>query len=41
MYELDMLEEGLVWDMLTEKDNDNYDYPIKAGQDEFNEFLEG
>ncbi len=41
MHELDMLDMGMVWDMITEKDNNNYNYPIKAGQDEFNEFLKG
>jgi hypothetical protein len=41
MEELDSLENGMVWDMITELDNDNYKYPIKAGQKEFHEFLGG
>lgn len=39
--ELDCLSCGMVWDLLTEKNNDNYDYPIIAGQKEFNEFIGG
>ena len=41
MEELDCLESGMVWDMITERENDEYNYPIKAGQAEFNEFLGG
>lgn len=37
--ELDYLSCGMVWDMLTEQSNDDYDYPKLAGQKEFNEFL--
>ena len=37
--ELDYLSCGMVWDMLTEQSNDNREYPIVAGQKEFNEFL--
>lgn len=39
--ELDYLTCGMVWDMLTEQSNDDYDYPLVAGQKEFNEFLRG
>lgn len=37
--ELDCLSCGMVWDLIIEKDNDTYDYPIVAGQKEFNEFI--
>ncbi len=30
--ELDLLTIGIVNDMFTERDNDEYDYPIKADQ---------
>lgn len=39
--ELDSLESGMVWDMITELENDQYKYPLKAGQKEFDEFLGG
>ena len=39
--ELDILSCGMVWDMLTEKSNDSYDYPLKAGQKEYHAFLMG
>ena len=35
LYNIDF---GLVADMLTEKDNDNYDYPYKASQEDFDRF---
>jgi hypothetical protein len=41
MDELDILSCGMVWDMLTEKSNDSYDYPLKAGQKEYHAFLMG
>jgi len=41
MEELDCMESGMVWDMITERDNDNYKYPIQAGQHEFDEFIGG
>ena len=36
--ELDNIDFGLVADMLTEKDNDNYNYPYKASQEDFDKF---
>lgn len=36
--ELENMDFGLVEDMMTEKDNDNYDYPVKASQKDFNKF---
>ena len=36
--ELENIDFGLVADMLTEKDNDNYDYPYKASQEDFDRF---
>ena len=36
--ELENIDFGLVADMLTEKDNDNYDYPYKASQEDFDKF---
>ena len=36
--ELEELEFGVITDMLTEKDNDNFEYPIKATQEDFNKF---
>lgn len=36
--DLDNIDFGLVADMLTEKDNDNYDYPYKASQEDFDKF---
>ena len=41
MEELDLLESGMVWDMITESGNDSYEYPLLAGQKEFNDFLRG
>lgn len=39
--ELEEIEFGLVADMLTEKGNDNYDYPYKASQSDFDRFAKG
>ena len=36
--ELEQVEFGLVLDMLTEKGNDEYDYPYKASQKDFDNF---
>ena len=36
--ELEQVEFGLVLDMLTEKGNDEYDYPYKASQKDFDKF---
>ena len=36
--ELDNIEFGLVVDMLTEKGNDEYKYPYKASQKDFDRF---
>lgn len=36
--ELDNIDFGLVADMLTEKGNDEYKYPFKASQEDFNKF---
>lgn len=36
--ELEQIEFGLVVDMLTEKSNDEYDYPAKASQNDFDRF---
>ncbi len=41
MDELDMIECGMVWDMVTESSNDGQEYPLKAGQEQFREFLGG
>lgn len=35
---LDQLTVGFVMDMITEKSNDDYDWPIKASQDDFDKF---
>lgn len=32
LYDLDLLTIGMVNDMFTERENDEYDYPIKADQ---------
>lgn len=34
--ELDMISIGMVYDMLTESANDEYDYPQKATQEDMN-----
>lgn len=39
--ELDYLDSGMVWDVITEKNNYTCDYPLKAGQEQFREFLGG
>lgn len=36
--ELEQIDYGLVVDMLTEKGNDKYEYPIKATQQDFDKF---
>lgn len=36
--ELENMDYGLVEDMLTEKGNDEYKYPYKATQEDFNNF---
>lgn len=36
--ELEHLHYGTVVDMLTERNNDEYDYPIKATQKDFDKF---
>ena len=36
--DLEEIEYGLVMDMLIEKTNDEYTYPFKATQDDFNKF---
>lgn len=36
--ELELLTVGLVNDMYTEKNNDEYDYPIMASQEDFDRF---
>ena len=36
--ELENIEFGLVADMLTEKSNDEYNYPYKASQEDFDKF---
>lgn len=36
--ELDLLTIGMVNDMFTEKANDNFDYPYKAEQADFDKF---
>lgn len=36
--DLDLLDMGIIEDMLTESANDNYDYPYKASQEDFDNF---
>lgn len=36
--DLDLLTIGLVYDMCTEAKNDDYNYPIMAGQEDFDSF---
>ena len=36
--DLEKIDFGLVQDMLVEKDNDNYNYPYKASQEDFDRF---
>lgn len=38
MTELDLLTIGLINDMFTERENDEYDYPIKADQSAMDAF---
>lgn len=40
-WELDLLEYGMIMDMMTESLNDSVEYPLKAEQKQFNEFLGG
>ena len=35
---LDDMTMGMVYDMLTERGNDSYNYPYKASQEDFNKF---
>ena len=39
--ELDLIEYGLVIDMMTESGNDTVEYPKKATQSQFREFVGG
>ena len=36
--ELELYTMGFIYDMLTERSNDDYDYPIKATQEDFDNF---
>lgn len=36
--DLECIDYGLVEDMMIEKSNDEYDYPYKASQEDFNKF---
>lgn len=36
--DLDLLEIGMIWDMATESSNDDYDWPYKATQADFDRF---
>lgn len=36
--ELDNYDMGFIFDMLTEKANDSYDYPLKPRQEDFDRF---
>ena len=36
--ELEQVSFGLIMDMMVEKSNDEYKYPYKASQDDFNNF---
>ena len=38
MQELELLTIGLIDDMFIEKENDDYDYPIKATQEQMDSF---
>jgi len=38
VFELEQIEFGLVMDMMTESDNDSYQYPYKATQKDFDKF---
>lgn len=37
--ELDDLEEGFVYDVITEGENDDFEYPYKATQSDFDRFI--
>jgi len=36
--DLDELDEGMVWDMIIEAKNDDYEYPYEATQEDFAAF---
>ena len=36
--DVDRLTVGFIYDMIIEKDNDNYDWPVKATQADFDKF---
>lgn len=36
--DLEHIDTGLVWDMMTEQGNDQYQYPYKASQEDFDKF---
>lgn len=38
LHELEEIDIGLVIDMMTEKNNDEYEYPYKASQTDFDKF---
>ena len=38
MDELDLIDFGFVNDMMVEKYNDQFDYPVKASQEDFDRF---
>lgn len=38
VFELEHIDFGLVLDMLTERSNDDYKYPYKATQEDFDKF---
>lgn len=38
MDDLDVLTMGMIYDMMTEKANDQYQYPIKSTQTDFDRF---
>lgn len=38
LYDLDVITIGMVFDMFTEKSNDNYDYDSLATQSDFDNF---
>ncbi len=41
MEDLDSMTIGMVYDMLIERDNDSYDYPIKGEPGTLKDFLRG
>ena len=36
--DLDMMDVGMVFDIFTESNNDNYEYDVKATQEDFDKF---